>query len=365
MNLAAALEAAADLETPLAVRDDTAMERNLLRMASLARHAGIRLRPHAKTHKSPAVARRQMDLGAVGLTVATLQEAEVFADAGITDLVIAHPTVGRAKLSRLGHLCDRLERIAVALDNVAVARDLPGAVEVLWEVDTGQHRIGTAPGEATRAAVAELVGEIGQGRLRGLMTHGGHAYRAAGESAARTAAAAESEEIAKTAQLLRDSGIKVREVSVGSTPTARFAGEFAGISEMRPGTYVYGDAGQVALGSHEIEDCAVAVVATVVSTPAPDRSVVDAGSKSISSDRLVPTLDGYGIVIGHPHLAISRLSEEHAVLTGEPNSRLKVGDRVVLIPAHVCTTVNLHAYLLAFEPGGKAKWDPVTARGWR
>ncbi len=365
MNAELAFAAAADLETPVAVRDDDAMERNLLRMAAVAARAGVRLRPHAKTHKSPAVARRQLEHGAAGLTVATLQEAEVFADAGVRDLLVAHPTVGRVKLARLAHLAARVERLAIGLDDVELAEAIPPGVEILWEVDTGLHRVGTPAGEPTVAAVRRLVAAIGQERFRGLLTHGGHAYRATGEAERRAAAAEESEGLAATADKLRAAGIEVREVSVGSTPTAGFAPEFEGVTEIRPGTYVYGDAGQVTLGSHALEDCALAVIGTVVSAPAADRCVVDTGSKSISADRIVPALEGFGIVLGHPGLTVARLSEEHTVLTAVESTGLEVGDRVAIVPAHACTTVNLHPYLLTFAENGKVAWEPVAARGWR
>jgi D-serine deaminase-like pyridoxal phosphate-dependent protein len=365
VDLDRALAAAADLETPVAVRDDAAMERNLARLGEVARRAGVRLRPHAKTHKSVAVARRQLELGAAGLTVATLQEAEVFAGAGVADIVIAHPPVGQAKLTRLTHLATRVARLAVALDDVELARAVAPSVEVLWEVDTGLHRVGSAAGEATVEVVRRLVAAIGPDRFRGLLTHGGHAYRATNEAERRAAAADESEGLAATAVLLREAGIGVREVSVGSTPTAGFAPEFKGITEIRPGTYVYGDAGQVTLGSHALEDCALAVVATVVSAPAPDRCVLDCGSKSISADRIVAGLDGYGIVLGRPDLVVARLSEEHTVLTAPEATGLRVGDRVAIVPAHVCTTVNLHPYLLAFDGGQRTRWEAVDARGWR
>ncbi len=365
MDAERAFAAAADLETPVAVRDDDAMERNLRRMASLAVEAGVRLRPHAKTHKSPEVARRQLEQGASGLTVATLQEAEVFAAAGVRDLVVAHPPVGRAKLARLAHLAARVERLAVALDDTELAEAVPAGVEILWEVDSGLHRIGTPLGEQTVAAVHKLVTAIGAERFRGLLTHGGHAYRAKDQAERRAAAADESEGLVATAGLLRAAGIEVREVSVGSTPTAGFAPEFIGISEIRPGSYVYGDAGQVTLGSHELEDCAVAVIGTVISTPAPDRCVLDTGSKSISADRIVPALESFGMVLGHPDLTVARLSEEHTVLTAGESTGLEVGDRVAIIPCHVCTTVNLHPYLLTFAASGKVTWEPVAARGWR
>ncbi|HVC99566.1 MAG TPA: alanine racemase [Candidatus Dormibacteraeota bacterium] len=365
MDLERALAAVDGLETPVAVRDDAAMERNLARMAAVAERAGVRLRPHAKTHKSAAVGRRQLDHGAVGLTVATLQEAEVFADSGVADLVIAHPPAGRAKLNRLTHLAARVRRLAVALDDVELAVQVPRSVEILWEVDTGLHRVGTPVGEATLEAVRRLVAAVGQDRFRGLLTHGGHAYRAADQAQRRAAAAEESQGLVATAALIRGAGIAVAEVSVGSTPTAGFAPEFSGVSEIRPGTYVYGDANQVTLGSQALEDCALAVVATVVSTPAADRCVLDCGSKSLSADRIVAGLDGFGLVLGHPALGVARLSEEHAVLTAPDGTGLRVGDRVAVVPAHACTTVNLHPYLLAFDESGRSRWEAVEARGWR
>jgi len=365
VDLQRTLAAAAGLETPVAVRDDDAMERNLARMAAVAERAGAGLRPHAKTHKSVAVARRQLEHGAVGLTVATLQEAEVFAEAGVADILVAHPPADRTKLNRLTHLAARVRRLAVALDDVDLAREVTAPIGILWEVDTGLHRVGTPAGEATVDAVRRLLAAVGPDRFRGLLTHGGHAYRATDQAQRRAAAADESEGLAETAELLRAAGVEVREVSVGSTPTAGFATEFQGVTEIRPGTYVYGDAGQVALGSHPLEDCALAVVATVVSAPAADRCVLDCGSKSISADRIVPTLDGYGMVLDRPGLAVARLSEEHTVVTAPEATGLRVGDRVAIIPAHACTTVNLHPYLLAFGDDEKTRWEPVDARGWR
>ena len=342
---AQALAATADLTTPVAVVEETVLERNLARMATLARDSGLKLRPHAKTHKSPFIARRQLEHGAVGLTAATLHEAEVFADAGAGDIFIAHPPVGAAKRRRLAELAGRGLRLAVAMDDAELARDLPAGVEVMWEVDTGLHRVGTAPGEATARAVAGLP----EGRLRGLFTHAGQSYAIERSVAAR--------------QEWRADGIEVGELSVGSSPTAAWAAEAAagGITEMRPGTYVFGDANQVALGAQQLEDCALGVVATVVATPERERRVLDCGTKSISADSRVQALAGWGFVLGHPDLRIERLNEEHAVVLGEAD--LKVGDRVVVIPSHACTSANLHPALL-FVGAGEPRWEPVVARGW-
>ncbi len=362
MMLERVFSAASDLETPVAVIDEETMERNLSRMADLAAEASVRLRPHAKTHKSPYVGLRQVAHGAVGLTVATLREAEVFLDAGVQDLLLAYPPVGEAKLRRLTALAGR-GRLAVSLDDVSVAAALPDGFDVLWEVDTGFHRVGTSPGMDTVSAVRNLIQVIGRDRFRGLLTFAGHAYRAANEAERRQAAEDEWGGLVRTAELLRREGITTRELSVGSTPTAGFARELHGATEIRPGTYVYGDAQQVALGSQSLDDCALGVVATVVSTPAADRAIIDAGSKALSADVLVRQLESYGLIPNRPDLRLERLSEEHGVITAKGPVGLRVGDRIVVIPAHACTTINLQSAVLMVGPDG-ARWDEVAARGW-
>src|SRR2546430_2964093 len=173
MDVERILAATEDIITPVAVVDEEIVERNLGRMAKLAADHNVKLRPHAKTHKSSYMAQRQMAHGAVGLTCATFTEAEVFAAAGVDDLLIAHPPVGRPKLERLAALAMRVKRLAVSLDDVGIAQSLPSTVDVLWEVDPGQHRVGTMPGDPTVTAVQKLVKAIGEARFRGLVTHGG------------------------------------------------------------------------------------------------------------------------------------------------------------------------------------------------
>src|SRR5581483_9688263 len=307
--------------------------------------------------------RRQLEHGAIGVACATMQEADVFAAAGVDDLLVVHPPVGEPKRRRLAELAGRVRRLAVAIDQVELADGLPDSVEVLWEVDSGMHRMGTAPGEASAEAVLELVRRVGPGRVRGLLTHGGHAYKAETQEARRRAADEEAQALLETAALLRQRGFEPRTLSVGSTPTADSAGREKGITELRPGTYVYGDANQVTLGSQRLEDCALAVITTVVSVH-PDRAVVDAGSKALSSDLRVTRMEGLGIVLGHPGLRVERLSEEHGVLTGEELDRLRPGDRLAIVPTHACTCVNLHPELLFYSAAG-SRWLPVDARGWR
>ncbi len=362
MDVERILAATEDIITPVAVVDEEIVERNLARMAKLAADHNVKLRPHAKTHKSAYMAQRQMAHSAVGLTCATFTEAEVFANAGVDDLLIAHPPVG-PKLERLAALAAQVRRLAVSLDDVGIAKSLPPKVEVLWEVDPGQHRIGTLPGEPTAKAVEELIRAIGATRFRGLITHGGHVYAAASQRERQVAAEQENQAVTSTAEMLRQTGIEVRELSVGSTPTAGLALR-GGITEMLPGTYIYGDANQVTLRSHRLEDCALCVVATAISTPAPDRAIVDAGSKSLSADLRVAGLDSYGLVLGHEDLAVARLSEEHAVLAHPRRRGVKVGDRLAIVPTHVCTTVNLQPELLLVSEGDH-RWLAVDARGWQ
>jgi D-serine deaminase-like pyridoxal phosphate-dependent protein len=363
MDAERVIAAAQAVETPVAVVDVAAMESNLTAMQARASGLGLRLRPHAKTHKSAFVARRQLEHGAIGLTAATLTEAEVFADAGADDLLIAFPPVGEMRLRRVAALTERVGRLAVSTDSVEVAAALPERVEVLWELDSGHHRVGTAPGAATVAGVKALVAAIGTVRFRGLLTFPGHAYAVTDRAELGRVADAEHRRMLETAAQLRAAGIAVRELSVGSTPTASWTE--AGPTEMRPGSYVYGDVQQVVLGAMTVEECALGVVATVVSTPAADRAVIDAGSKALAADSRLSLLRGYGIVPGREDLVLERMSEEHGMLVAtDGRTRLRIGDRLLVIPAHCCTTVNLHPAVLMVE-SGRAWWDPVAARGWQ
>jgi len=304
-----------------------------------------------------------MEHGATGLTAATLTEAEVFAGAGAGDLLIAFPPVGELRLRRLAALAERVGPLAVSVDSVEAATGLPERVEVLWEVDSGHHRLGTPAGRATVTAVTELLAAIGEERFRGLLTFPGHAYAVSDRTELAGVAAAEHRAVMETAAELRAAGIAVRELSVGSTPTVPLTE--AGPTEMRPGSYVYGDAQQVALGAMTVEECALGVVATVVATPAADRAVIDAGSKALAADSRLSLLRGYGMVAGRDDLVLERMSEEHGMLVASGGrTRLRIGDRLLVIPAHCCTTVNLHPAVLMVQ-AGTAWWDPVAARGWQ
>jgi len=275
-----------ELDTPSLLIHLDVLEANIAEMASVARDAGVRLRPHTKTHKSPEIARMQLGAGASGITVAKLGEAEVMADAGIEDLLVAYPIVGERKLARLRALLERA-RVRTTTDSVEVASGLGGVgrelgrpVEVLVEVDTGLHRLGRPPGEPTAALVAE-VSRIEGLDVIGLLTHAGHAYGCGDLASLRTAAEREGLDLVETAERCAKDGIALRELSVGSTPTARTVAAVAGVTEIRPGTYVFNDVQQMRLGVATKETCAARVLATVVSRQDDGRFAIDAGSVSV------------------------------------------------------------------------------------
>jgi D-serine deaminase-like pyridoxal phosphate-dependent protein len=335
-----------ELSTPAVLVDLDVLERNVTRMAERARAHGVRLRPHAKTHKVVDIGRLQIATGATGLSVAKTSEAEVFAAAGFEDLFVAYPVVGADKAARLLALAERLRRLAVGVDSVEGASTLAGVfraagrvLDVMLKVDVGFHRVGVPPERALE--MARRLSEMPGLRLRGVFTHGGQSYHEPTPEGVAQVARHEGGTMARVAHELRGAGIAVEEVSVGSTPSAREAMAQAGVTECRPGNYVYHDGTQVALGTCGPDDCAMTVLATVVSVPAGDRAVVDAGSKTLSSDPLRPRPGGYGQIAGR-RSRLQRLSEEHGVITVEEGEGFRVGERLRILPNHACVVSNLH-----------------------
>ncbi len=336
--------------TPQLRLDVAVLDRNIEAMAAscAARHLG--LRPHAKTHKSPEIARRQLDAGATGLTVATIGEAEVFAAAGFDDLFIAYPLwVGGGDADRLRALAGRA-RVLVGCDSVEAARRLSRLpVEVAVEVDSGHHRSGVQPGQA--GELAARICELGL-RVRGVFTFPGHSYSPATRL---SAAGDEAAALAVAASALAASLVPVRVLSGGSTPSAA-AARGGVLTELRPGVYVFGDAQQVELGTIGFEEVAVTVAATVVSH-AGGRVITDAGSKALGADR-APWASGYGRVLDQPEARIPALSEHHSTIEW-PGPLPALGSTVLVVPNHVCNAVNL-ATEYRLSTGGT--W-PVAARG--
>jgi D-serine deaminase-like pyridoxal phosphate-dependent protein len=335
-------------------------------MAERARAAGVGLRPHVKTHKTLEIARRQVAAGAVGLTVAKTSEAEVFAAAGFSDVFVAYPVVGADKARRLLALADRL-RLAVGVDSLEGAQSLARVfheagrrLDVLLKVDVGLHRVGVAPDDAP--ALAGRIAELPSVHLRGLFTHGGHAYGEESAAGVEAVARAEGGTLSAVAEALRAQGLGVATVSVGSTPTARASMAVPGVTECRPGNYVFHDLSQVRLRTCREDDCALTVLATVVSVPAPDRAVVDAGSKTLSSDPLRPRPEGHGLLLGTLS-RLDRLSEEHGVVAVAAGDSFRVGQRVRILPNHACVVSNLHDRLHAVRGEEVLGSFAVAARG--
>jgi len=336
------------------------LDRNLTRMAAAAGVAGVALRPHAKTHKCLQIARRQLALGAIGLTVATLLEAEVFASEGCPSMFIAYPLWAGSgdRGERLAALRS-LTSLRVGVDSeaaaVALAAAAPG-VQVLIEVDSGQHRSGVAVSQVTALAVA--CARLGLS-VAGAFTHPGHAYNA--PSAAGDASRDERAALAGAGEALTGVGVIDGEpvLSGGSTPTAS-AGVAAPLTEVRPGTYVFGDRQQMHLSGLSADDVALVVAARVVSVPRPGEAVLDAGSKALSGDRPA-WLTGHGLILEAPEATIATLSEEHAVVQGL-TTPLRVGDLVRVVPNHVCTVVNLTSELVVVSDGEVTDRWAVAAR---
>jgi D-serine deaminase-like pyridoxal phosphate-dependent protein len=356
------------LDTPVIVVDEALLHRNIEEMASIAQSYGVSLRPHAKTHKSPRIARLQLEAGAIGLTCAKLGEAEVLvADGGVRDILIAYPIVGALKIRRLLELMDHAH-ITVAVDTLEAARALSHAfansdrvLDVYLEVNTGQDRAGAKAGQEAvdlALAIARMPGL----RLSGVMTHEGHAGFSGPDEIATVAQNA-GQALVDTAERIRGLGIEVTQVSVGSTPSSWFTPRVKGITEMRPGTYVFHDNNAFRHGRIGPDRCAARVVATIVSRPAPDRAIIDAGSKALALDPS-PSHPGHGYIVGHSGATIARLSEEHGVVVLPPDEQgFNVGDRVEIIPNHICPAVNLTDELVIVRDGAIIDRWPVAARG--
>ena len=368
----------ASLRTPAILIDRATALRNLDRMQAEANANGIRLRPHSKTHKSPLIAQWQIDRGAIGICCAKLGEAEVFANAlrlgagqaGLPDIRIPYP-LNPANADRVVALSNQA-RLSFIVDHPAVAQQWSEAllrrgkqVDVLVKVDVGFHRCGIDPAANDAVAMIKTVASLPGLRLKGLLSHAGHAYHAHSEDEMKAMADGEARTMRDLADQCRAAGITIDEISAGATPPARYSIKQKGFTEYRPGNYVYFDRTQVALGAATADDCALTVLATVVSKPAADRVIFDSGSKTLTNDgaRGFEAAPGFGLVIDHPNLLIERLSEEHAtVKVTDGTTRLEPGDRVRIIPNHSCVVSNLvdQAWLV---DGDNAEALPIAARG--
>ena len=335
-----------DVETPALLLHHDVMERNLAQMAARAKRLGVALRPHIKTHKCLELGRSQVAHGAKGVAVSTLHEAEAFARGGFTDLTWAFP-LDRSHLPHVQRINRQGVSLRVVLDDLETARALSGSGLHVWlKVDCGYHRAGVDPSSRYALDVARALGAEPGLSFDGILSHSGHAYRARTKDEAAQIAEQERQVMVWFAELLRKDGLPVRGVSVGSTPAMVAAKDLTGVTEARPGNYIFYDRTMVLIGCCEPRDVAVTVLATVVShQPGASHFVVDAGALSLSKD-LGPTHLGlepvYGEVKGHPELSIASVSQEHGVIRATApaaiEGKFKVGQQIEIIPNHSCLT---------------------------
>ena len=349
-------EVARQFGTPAVVIDLDVVERNIARVQALCEAAGVANRPHIKTHKSPVIASMQRDAGARGITCQKIGEAEVMADGGHEDILIAYNILGEEKLGRLGRLLART-KVTVAADNATVVAGLPQAaaiagrdLDVVVECDTGRRRAGVETAAEAVALAREIASRPG-------LSFSGFMLYPPENAMAETQAFLD----AATAGV-REMGLEPRMVSSGGTPNLVNLGRIQGVTEHRAGTSVFNDRMMLAAGVAQLEDCALTVYATVVSRAGAERGIVDSGSKTLMSD--TGGLEGHGLILEHPQAKIARFAEEHGFLDlSGCNDRPQVGDVVRIVPNHVCVVVNMVDRLVTVRGGEIVGELPVAARG--
>jgi D-serine deaminase-like pyridoxal phosphate-dependent protein len=357
MTTTLAAKIAREYGTPCAVIDMDRVERNIARIQAACDAAGVANRPHIKTHKSPMLARMQVAAGAKGITCQKIGEAEVMADAGIDDILISYNLLGEEKMARLAALQAKAT-MTVAADNSVVVADLPKAaaasgrpLNVVVECDTGRKRAGVeTPAEAV-ALAREIAGSKGL-KFAGFMLYPTETGWAEAQKFFDEALAG-----------VRAHGLDATMVSTGGSPNMKNVGKLKGATEHRPGTYIYNDRMQVAAGVASWDDCALNIYATVVSRAGPDRGILDAGSKTLTSDT-GGGLEGHGLILEHPEAKIARFAEEHGFLDlARSNTRPNVGDVVRIVPNHVCVVVNMMDEVVMVRGDEIVGTLPVAARG--
>jgi D-serine deaminase-like pyridoxal phosphate-dependent protein len=355
------------LATPSLVIDLPAVRRNLKRMADYCAAHKLKLRPHTKTHKSIRLAKMQMDAGAAGLTVAKAGEAQVMAESS-NDILMAYPAVDTPRCNILAQLA-KIKTIRVAIDSAeaaealaATASSAQSTIGILVDIDLGMHRTGVqTPADAL--ALAQKVAGLRGLRLDGIMFYPGHVGGTPTEQAPKLKAM--DSVLYEAKSLWRARGLSCEIVSGGSTPTAAQSHLITNATEIRPGTYIFNDMNTVLGGTVKLEDCAARFACTVVSTAVPKQFVIDAGTKTLTSDRCGPAPDsGHGYIVEYPKAKIVKLTEEHGqVDVSECGKTPKIGERVTVIPNHICPCVNLQDRIWLREEDGSLQPQNVDARG--
>lgn len=361
-----------ELDTPALLFDREIMLRNLRRMQAYADAHGVALRPHTKTHKSPALAKLQEQAGAKGIAVAKVGEAEVMAENGFRDIFIANEIVGSKKLERIAALCEAAE-VSFGVDAPCQIEDAEAVfaawgmtAEVLAEIEVGENRSGVIK-EADFLALLETLGRCNHVHLKGVFSHDGNSYDASTREAAAAISVAAQRRTLDFAALAAKEGFPMGTISIGSTPSqANGADILPGVTEIRPGTYMLMDASQ----GHAVGDmscCAATVLATVMSRPTDERVILDVGAKGLtmqSRSTGICATPGLGTILEYPDVHIHAVYDEHAIIYDRNfHDAVKIGDKVRIIPVHICPVCNLYdsAYLVS---GGEVKEEvPILCRG--
>lgn len=352
-----------DLDTPALIVDLDIMERNLQRVQDYCNLHGLRLRPHTKTHKSIEIGRRQLALGAVGLTVAKTSEAEEMLGAQPRDLLVAYPVIGEQKARRLASIA-AMTRLTVAIDSLLGAQQLSAAaaaanvrIAFLTEIDVGLGRVGVTPEEAV--ALTLEAQKLPNLDWRGVNFYPGHIKSQDAEKLASLATL-----VAHIRACFSAAGLTAEIVSGGSTPTLFHSHQIPGITEIRPGTYIFNDLNTVASGACSLENCAASVLVTVVSRAREGHMIIDGGSKTFSSDKLSSGGPGHGRLVAAPGALFHKMNEEHGFVDLTNAERtFEIGDKVSIIPNHICVVVNLHEYVYGVRNGMVEEAWRVDARG--
>lgn len=351
------------LDTPSILVDLDLVERNIASMASLVARRGMTLRPHAKSHKSTFIADLQLNAGATGLCLATAGEAEVMWRHGVADLLLAYPVLGRAKLDRLAPIVDAgaltmvADSVEVASGYSDLARRTGREIGVLIEIDSGMNRAGVPPERA--GALAVEVDRLPGLRVRGILTHAGHSHSAVDQRGIAKVARDEVRAMQQARETIEIAGVEVEVVSAGSTITTPYLSSDDGVTEVRPGTYVYNDLRTLSRYACTPDQLAVTMLATVVSR-GPARATLNAGSKSITTANTVQY--GHGHLVNRPGSGFGLLSEEHGVLElASEDEDLRIGDRVQILPIHVCVWMDLQPEVYGTRGGQIVQRIPVDA----
>ena len=359
------------IDTPALLIDRTIMLSNIKATVAKARAAGVKLRPHTKTHRMPQLAQLCLTMGASGITVAKVGEAEVMAENGLKDIFIANEVIGESKYQRIKALHEKLQ-IAVGIDNIEQAEQIEKVfaacqkpLQVLMEIEVGEVRTGVSSDEEIVALGRQLLTKS-KLKLVGVFSHEGHCYKAKSQEDCQQRAKIAHNKTIHAGKLLKAMGHPITTISVGSTPSLLLADIAPGITEIRPGTFILMDVGQgSAIG--DFSKCAATVLASVISRPTPERVVVDAGAKSLTSQNRtegICTTYGYGLIKNSANVRLKGVFDEHGVIeNAEFRKQIQVGDKVEIIPNHICPTCNLYDKAYLVDKGKVLQEIPILGRG--